>query len=312
MKILITGGGGFVGEHLVAELVARGHEPAVVGVANGSFLKKYNIPVHEADLLDFDNLCAVMSLESPDAVVHLAAQSNVPFSWENPVLTASVNINGTINVLLAVERAVPQAKILNVGSSDEYGIIAKCGQPLTEDMECQPQNPYSISKLCAEQMILKLAEKKHLNVLHVRPFNHFGPGQRKGFVVSDFASQIAEIESLKIPPVMIVGDLTAARDFLYVNDVVRAYAMILEADIANGVYNIASGIQVRISEILEKLLSFSKTKIEIQQDENKMRPSDVPIFVGSSLKLFSTTGWKPKYQVDDALLATLDYWRMCQ
>lgn len=312
MKVLITGGGGFVGEHLIKKLLSGGHAVSVVGLANGAFLQKYDLSVHEVDILNASALQNVVKLEKPDTVIHLAAQSNVPAAWENPALTASVNINGTINMLLAVVKEAPFAKILNVGSSDEYGLTAKCGLPLTEEMECKPQNPYSISKLCAEQMALKLAQKYSVNVIHLRPFNHFGPGQRKGFVVSDFASQIAEIEAGKKAAEIRVGDLSASRDFLFVEDVVNAYIKAAELSIPGGIYNICSGYARKIEDILKKLLSLSKHKITIAQDKEKIRPSEVPVFIGSFSKLSLAASWSPLSSFDDALLKTLNYWRNLQ
>ena len=242
MKILITGAGGFVGKHLIERLQKNHHDLAALGLGcdTEAFAQK-NIPLYAADILDEEAVQRCMDREKPDAVIHLAAISNVPLSWEKTGLTAEVNVKGTINVFLAFAHANPKGTFVNIGSSDEYGLTAKKGVPLTEDMPCQPQNPYAISKLCAEQMVLQLGEKYGVKVISTRSFNHFGPGQAKGFVVSDFASQIAEIERGEREPVMKVGDLSAWRDFSYVGDVVDAYARLLEKDAPAGVYNVCSG-----------------------------------------------------------------------
>ncbi len=309
MKILVTGAGGFVGEYLVRRLLSNGHQVTAMGIGNGAFLDELNVPIHEVDILDFDGVKSCMEATAPDAVIHLAAISNVGLSWEKPGLTIDVNIHGTVNVLQALADVNPSAVFLSIGSSDEYGLAAKAGVPLTEDVQCQPQNPYSISKYCAEQMVLQLGKKLGIKVIHTRSFNHFGPGQAKGFVTSDFASQIAAIERGEQEAVLSVGDLSACRDFTFVADVVEAYALLIECDAASGVYNICSGKARKMQEILDQLVSLSKAEIHVVKDPDKMRPSEVPYFVGSANKLKTATGWQPKYDFAHGMEAVLEYWR---
>lgn len=179
MKVLVTGAGGFVGEYLVKLLKAHNHDVVAIGINNGTFLKELSIPTHVVNILDYPVLRETMQNVVPDAVIHLAAVSNVPISWNKPGLTIDVNIHGTVNVLQALYEVNPKAKFLNIGSSDEYGLTAKCGKPLTEDMPCQPQNPYSISKYCTEQMVLQLGKKYGMNVISTRSFNHFEQDRHK-------------------------------------------------------------------------------------------------------------------------------------
>jgi len=309
MKILVTGAGGFVGEYLVRELMSRKHDIVAIGLHTSAFLKKNNIPMYKANILDFEAIKLCLKKERPDGIIHLAAQSNVQASWDKPTLTVDVNVNGTINVLKAIAEVYPQTRFLNIGSSDEYGITAKVGKPLTEDMVCLPQNPYSISKLCAEQMVLQLGKKYNVNVIHVRPFNHFGPGQQIGFVISDFSSQIANIEKGKIEPVLRVGDLSSCRDFTFVKDVVRAYVLLIESNRAVGVYNICSGKAQSIEGILQKLVGLSNLNIQIKKDEKKFRPVEVPFFVGCTDKLKSVINWQIEDDFETNLAKTLVWWR---
>lgn len=301
MKILVTGAGGFVGEYLVKLLKAHNHDIVAIGINNGTFLKELSIPTHVVNILDYPVLRETMQNVVPDAVIHLAAVSNVPISWNKPGLTIDVNIHGTVNVLQALYEVNPKAKFLNIGSSDEYGLTAKCGKPLTEDMPCQPQNPYSISKYCTEQMVLQLGKKYGMNVISTRSFNHFGPGQAKGFVVSDFASQIKAIEAGEQEPVIRVGDLSAARDFTFVSDVVEAYVSLIEKDVESGVYNVCSGKAMTVQEILAMMLHLSSKEIKVEIDEGKFRPSEVPFFVGCADKLSNATGWKVSTDIIDGL-----------
>lgn len=301
MKVLVTGAGGFVGEYLVKLLKAHNHDIVAIGINNGTFLKELSIPTHVVNILDYPVLRETMQNVVPDAVIHLAAVSNVPISWNKPGLTIDVNIHGTVNVLQALYEVNPKAKFLNIGSSDEYGLTAKCGKTLTEDMPCQPQNPYSISKYCTEQMVLQLGKKYGMNVISTRSFNHFGPGQAKGFVVSDFASQIKAIEAGEQEPVIRVGDLSAARDFTFVSDVVEAYVSLIEKDVESGVYNVCSGKAMTVQEILDMMLHLSSKEIKVELDEGKFRPSEVPFFVGCADKLSNATGWKVSTDIVDGL-----------
>lgn len=308
MKVLVTGAGGFVGQHLLNKLLMKKNEVVAINRKNNIFLSSLDIPVYETDILDFDTILNCMKKEKPDVLIHLAAQSNVGISWNKPILTASTNIEGSLNLYKAFFEVNPNGKFVNIGSSDEYGLTAKLGIPLVEEMECKPQNPYSISKYCTEQMILQLAKKDKVNVVSTRSFNHFGPGQNIGFVISDFASQVAKIKKGLVENKIFVGDLSASRDFLYIDDVVDAYIKIAENKIPNGVYNISSGIAIKIEYILNKLIEISNMNIEVIIDKNKFRPAEVKKFIGNSDKLKELVGWKPTVKFDDGLEKTLNYW----
>lgn len=309
MKIIVTGAGGFVGEYLVRLLLQRGHAVTAIGISNGVFLKKWSVPTYEIDILDSKKLSNCLKKERPDVVIHLAAISNVSISWNKPGLAIDVNIHGTVNVLEALWQANSQATFFNVGSSDEYGLAAVKGVSLTEDILCQPQNPYSISKYCAEQLVLQLGKRYGMHVIHVRPFNHFGPGQARGFVTSDFASQIAAIEKGEQSPIIRVGDLSAYRDFTFVSDVVNAYVGLIEKNVPSGVYNICSGKAQSIQEVLDTLISLSPVNISVEIDKDKFRPSEVPYFIGNCDKLKQETGWRPNYEFKKGMNMVLQYWR---
>lgn len=307
MRILVTGASGFVGGHLINHLKQK-HKVFATG-RSPKPLAALDVPYFCMDITDEDSIKKVLKESTPDAVFHLAAQSMVRLAWDDPANTFNINTIGTINLINSLKETSPLCRLITVGSSEEYGLTGKTGERLTEEHPCMPQNPYAISKLAMGQMALQLAKKHELETIHIRPFNHFGPGQQVGYVVSDFASQVAEIEQGLKPPVLRVGDLTAQRDFTDVRDVAAAYALLLEKSPLSGVYNVCSGITRSAGEILEHLLNCATVPITVEQDRNRMRPSEVPLFVGSYDKLNQATGWQPMRQFEDSILDTLNWWR---
>ena len=299
MRVLVTGAAGFVGRHLQPKLLRQGWEVLAAG--------------HDVmDITDASSIRCVVRDFRPDAVVHLAAQSRVGASWELPVQTAEVNILGSIKLYTEFAQQNPRGRFLYIGSSDVYGITAKKENLLTEDMPCVPQNPYSISKLAAEQMLTQMAHKYQTTVICTRSFNHYGPGQDCGFVVSDFASQLAAIKLGYREPIISVGNLSAEREFLYVEDVADAYIMLLSQDTAEGIYNVSAGKAVGIEQILAELMRIAQTDVEIVVDEKKLRPVDVKSFCGSNARL-AELGWQPQTLLQDGLEKTFEYWiRRCQ
>lgn len=309
MKVLVTGAGGFVGKYLVDNLIKNKCDVVAIGVNNGEYINSCGIRSHVINILDYTVLEETFKIEKPDAVIHLAAISNVPVSWDNPAITIDVNVKGAINVFLALANTNPNGIMLNIGSSDEYGLTAKKGIPLTEDMLCQPQNPYSISKYCTEQMLLQLSKKYGTKVISTRSFNHFGPGQATGFAIPDFASQIVKIERGRQEPIIKVGELSASRDFTYVEDIVEAYMALIMNDVESGVYNICSSKGRKIEDILFDLLKLSDVNIKVEIDSRKLRPVEVPMFIGDYNKIEKATGWQPKCDYWDSIKKVMNYYR---
>jgi len=306
-KALITGINGFVGRYLKENLQRQGYTVA------GTYLPE---PLHvmpenyyPVDLLKPQQIQEVIQIWQPDEIYHLAGQSSVALSWKMPAKTIEINVNGTLNLLEAVRLHKPDCKILIVGSSDEYGPVAQQDCPVNEGHPLQPVSPYGVSKLTQEKMAQLYAKSYGLHIVMVRPFNHIGPGQSKGFVVADFASRIAELEQGKAEPVLQVGNLHSFRDFTDVEDVVAAYVLLMQHGKAGEVYNVGSGKAVEIQRILEALLALSKVQIQVELDKERYRPADVPLVVCDNSKLVACTGWQPAKALQQTLQETLDYWR---
>lgn len=305
-SVIITGGNGFVGRHLIRELQNNWVGVKIVVWDTAVSDMPAGVEGIEVDITTPDTYTASLQAVKPDWLVHLAAIASNVTALKDPELTKRVNVDGTRMLLESVKQLSPDTKVFVTSTSDMYG--ANQAKPLSEMTldQCKPPNPYAMSKWEMEKVI----EKDFRNmVLRVRPFPHIGPGQGKGFVTADFASQVADIETGKQEPVMKVGNLTAQRDFTDVRDVVRAYRLLMEKGSLGEVYNIGSSRAIAVQAILDGLLSLATVKIAVEQDPARVRPSDTPILFGDTSKLQSATGWQPEIPLDQTLREILDYWR---
>ena len=301
MKVLIVGSEGFIGHHLCNEFADNGY--SVVRCD-----KRENAGVYKVDIMDINSVRGIVEKEKPDYIVNMAGQANVGLSWSKPQLTVELNTIGLINILEAVKAVDTKIRVVTVGSSDEYGNLEERGVNVTEETPINPITPYAISKQ-AQELFAQIYNKAYgMNVCMVRMFNLGGSGQMKGYLIADFASEIAEIEAGK-RDYMSVGNLRSARDFTHVKDACTAVRLIAERGYANEIYNIASGNTYKVQEILEKLVGMAKVRIDIRQDMTRMRPSDTPVVRGNHDKLTNHTGWIPQRNIEEVLKDALEYWR---
>ena len=308
MKSLIIGCAGFVGPYLIRHLRDDlGREVYVTKMPHEQISE--DVKVYDLNILDKDAVVALLKEIQPDEIFHLAAQSSVAVSWKNPALTVDVNVKGGVNVLEAIREAAPNARVLLIGSGEEYGHVRDEEMPITEENATRPGNIYAATKVCQNLLGAIYAEAYNLQVMMVRAFNHIGPNQMPIFVVADFCKQVAEIEAGRQEPVMKVGNLSARRDFTDVRDVVRAYGMIIEKGSAGETYNVGSGHAIAIQEILDKILAESKAEISVEKDPNKFRPVDVPVIEADTTKLREATGWEPQIPLTQTIKETVEYWR---
>ncbi len=313
-RALITGAAGFAGSHLVDLLVARGDLEVHGtlrpddGMDHLSHLVE-RLRVHRVDLRDDAQVSALMRAVEPDMLFHLAAQAAVGQSWERPANTLVTNITMQLHLLQATVAHGLTPRILVVGSADEYGRVTDADLPIDEDTPLRPLNPYAVSKIAQDMLGYQYHLSHGLHVVRVRPFNHIGPRQGTGFVVPDFARQLARIEARQQDPVMRVGDLSARRDFTDVRDMVRAYALALERGAPGAVYNIGSSRSHSIREILDMLLRLSTCEVRIEVDAERLRPSDVREAVCDCRSFRVDTGWAPTIGLEQSLRDVLDYWR---
>ena len=316
-RVLVTGANGFVGSHLVEYLLARGDEVHAMlrsfrsDPANLAHLDASKFAIHMADLTDESAVAGLVKSIQPTHIFHLAAQSYVPVSWEAPHATFTANLNGTLNLLEAVRRHAPKARVQVAGSSEEYGRVAADECPITEDQPLRPLSPYGVSKVAADALARQYAASYGLHVVVTRAFNHTGPRRGLVFAESEWALQIALIEMGNHDRVIMHGNLDAIRDYTDVRDVVRGYALALEHGRPGEVYNLCSGPAQapRMGEVLEALITAAAVPIATKQDPRRMRPSDVQILVGSATKARRELEWTPTILFAKTLSDLLQYWR---
>jgi len=312
LKALITGISGFVGSHL-AEYLLQETDWQVAGTIFGPDTNiaalRDRLELYPAELSRLEVMTFILERAQPDVIFHLAAQPLVSAAHRDPWGTLETNIRMNLNVLEGAARICPDCRVLIVGSSEEYGLVAPEDLPIDEETPLRPLNPYALSKVAQDLMGLQYHLTRRLHVIRARPFNHIGPRQRKGFVAPDFASQVAAIEAGLQPPFLEVGNLEARRDFSDVRDVVRAYVALIEQGRAGEVYNIGAGESHAIQEVLDTLLSLTHVPIQVRQDPERMRPSDVPDVVCDATRLREQTGWQPTIPFAQSLRDVLDYWR---
>ena len=311
-RILITGITGFIGSWL-AEYLLNEHD--VYGIARWRS-KTENIDhiidklhIVNADIRDGYSIQSVLQEVKPEYIFHLAAQSFVKESWNSPLETLGTNVLGTANILEAIIQVTSNATLVIAGSSEEYGMVYPSEIPIKETNPLRPMSPYGVSKVAVDKLGCLYFMSYGMKIIVVRPFNTSGPRRGEVFATSNFAKQIAEIEAGKKEPVIYVGNLEAQRDWSDVRDMVRAYWLVATKCKPGEVYNICRGKAWKISKMLDILLSFSSVPITVEQDPNRLRPSDVPILLGSAEKFKTITDWKSEIPFSRTLCDLLNYWR---
>lgn len=315
MKALITGITGFAGSHLAEYLLEHHPEVEVLGVHRWrSPLDNIEgildqVRLIEMDMKDFHSVYRTLEEVRPDAIFHLAAQSFVPTSWKAPADTIDTNLIGQTHIFEAI-RALELDPVIQIAcSSEEYGLVHPEETPIKESNPLRPLSPYAVSKVGQDFLAYQYFESYGLKAIRTRGFNHTGPRRGKPFVTSNFAMQLMRIEAGLQEPVIRVGNLDASRDFTDVRDMVRAYYLAVVKGKPGEVYNIASGTKITIRELLERLIELAGVDVKIEQDPDRMRPSDVEILLGDYSKFHADTGWKPEIPFEKTLRDTLEFWR---
>ena len=289
-RLLVTGATGFVGKHVDA------------AVQSGVFGDMEFVPAPaNLDIRDEDAVAAMVAALRPDAVLHLAAQSFVPRSFENPRETFDINLIGTLNLLRGLGRWGFKGRMVYVSSGDVYGQVPESALPVNEALPPQPRSPYAVSKIAAEQLCLQWQRTEGLDVMIARPFNHVGPGQDARFVLPGLAAQVVAIADGRSPAVVEAGDIDTTRDFTDVRDVVAAYAAMLQRGVTGAIYLVGSGSERRVRDLLAAMCALEGIDPAIHQDPAKMRPSEQRRMAADASRLRADTGWAPAISLEVTL-----------
>jgi GDP-4-dehydro-6-deoxy-D-mannose reductase len=292
VTVLVTGGHGFAGRHLLDVLRDQGEEVSAPGRT-------------ELDLLDADAVLAAVRTQAPATIFHLAALASVGRSWEAPGATIDANVRMTLNVLEAVRIEAPAAAVVLAGSGEVYGPPARL--PVDEDAPLRPQNPYAVSKAACDLLGGQYADAHGLCVIRTRAFNHAGPGQSDEYVVGTIARQVAAAELAGQPAELRTGNPDSARDFTDVRDVVRAY--LAAAKLPAGAYNVCSGRSATVRQLVELARAAARVEVLHSVDPARVRAHDVPEVRGSAQRLHEASGWEPAIPLDQTVADALESWR---
>lgn len=315
MRVLITGITGFAGRYLAAYLLRHGKAPEVHGLHRRRLTRETlsvlpgRARLHRADLTQPDAVRRILRKVRPERIYHLAAESYVPASWDDPAGLVGNNVLGELNLLEAVRREGLITRILVSGSSEEYGRVTGRDLPVDERTPLRPLSPYGASKIAQAHLAYPYGSRFGIAIVRTRAFSHTGPGQHERYAASGFARQVARIEAGLQEPVLRVGNLDAIRDFTDVRDIVRAYHLALERGEPGEVYNICSGQGRSIRWIVDHYVAHSRVKVRIVSDPSRVRSVDVPVMIGDAARFRKRTGWRPQIPLRRTLNELLDDWR---
>jgi dTDP-glucose 4,6-dehydratase len=307
--VLVTGAGGFIGGHLVAELVRRGASVRALVHYNSrnergtlDWLEPEvtaDVDVVLGDLRDVESV--QQAAEGADTILHLGAQIAIPYSFVNPRDFFETNVLGTLNVAQAALRGGAR-RVIHTSTSEVYGSARTV--PITLDHPIEPQSPYAASKVAADKLMDAWHRSYELPMTIVRPFNTYGPRQSARAVIPTIMSQALAGGTLRL------GSLTPRRDLTFVEDTVAGLLAAVDSPAAIGrTIQLGTGDDVAIGDIVELVGEILGRKLEVELDEARVRPaaSEVERLISDPSLAQELTGWSPKVELRDGLARTLDW-----
>lgn len=301
MKVLVTGASGFVGKHLVKELLAHGHTPILTTPEPYDFIDNRGHKLRSV----VANICNPKSMQDlirdaqPDGVVHLAGLAHVVEASRNPSLLVDVTVDGTKNICAAIDQnARSNIAFLYISSAFVYGTPKTPGSAyVNESSPVNPQSIYGLCKLAAEYVVRAFASERMTPYI-VRPFNHIGPGQNSSFVCPGFARRVSDAKSGDFIP---VGNLNSQRDFSDVRDIVCGYRLILEKRPSPHTFVLGSGHATKIQTIFDKFVTLSGKNLRPAVQADLLRNKDDMFFLADTQLMKTSTGWTPNISIDQSL-----------
>lgn len=325
MKVLVTGGTGFVGSHILDHLIAlqaKSDSTLEVYATRRYHLSRRDKVLHlqknvkwvDCDITDPIAVNRIISQIKPDRLFHMAAESFVSPSWDHPHRYMDVNYNGTVNILDALKNFAQDCRILIPGSGEEYGDILESELPISDRTPLRPVNPYAVTKIAQDLISYVYFRSYNLKVLRLRTFNHEGPRREHYFGIASYCYQIAKMELGLQELKLRVGHTGDKRNFTHVKDIVAAYFLAMEKLEPGDLYLVGTERDENIAtfaEVIERLVKISTLtkEVEIEKVPEYTRPTSVPYLLADAKKFSALTNWKATYTLDEILLDTLNYWR---
>jgi len=310
-KVLITGITGMIGKHLARLLQEEGLEVAGISRATSSlrYIREKSPYNHFAgDIMDVKFLQEVWKVFRPDLIYHLAAQAYNGESWKAEDTTYQLNIQGARNVFEVSREVTPSARIIPACSSAEYGEVPEEMIPINEDrVPLRPVTPYGVSKSAMEMMARQFHLNYEMDFVLPRLFIHLGPDHPPVTAIQNFARQLASIKMELQLPVIKVGNIETARDFVDVRDGVKALWLLAQKGKSGEVYNLCSGKAYTIKESLDMLIAISDLQVKIEIDKTLFRPSDEKLLLGDPSKI-EALGWKTVIPFEQTLSDIYNNW----
>jgi GDP-4-dehydro-6-deoxy-D-mannose reductase len=311
MRVLITGGSGFIGRYLAQKAVELGHEVVATYLAAAELdqihLSLPNVKWEPLDLRDRARVAQLVESSRAQAVFHLGAQAYAAKAWKNPAETFETNVLGTVHLYEALRRHPPSEGIFLASSAAAYGTVPAEKLPTSEETPLCPVNPYGVSKACQDMLSLQYALNFDLRIVRGRLFITTGPG-KTGDALNDFAQRVARLERAGRPAKLRVGNLDVRRDISDVRDVVRAIWTVFERGESRQPINIGAGESFAIRTIAETLLRRSRVPLTLEPDPTLLRPTDEPD-IRADITRLRALGYTPTLPIDRTVGDSLDYWR---
>jgi NAD dependent epimerase/dehydratase len=307
-RVLVTGGDGFIGSHLVDRLLAAGAAVRVLvhytpsGRLGWLHGREADVEILAGDVRDGERV--LQAVDGQEVVFHLAALIGIPYSYQSPESYVQTNVMGTYHVLNASRRAEIE-RVVHTSTSEVYGTALTV--PIDEAHPLQPQSPYSATKIGADMLAISFHRSFELPVAIVRPFNTYGPRQSTRAVIPSLLGQLfGEAERIR------VGTVSPTRDFNYVSDTVNGFLAVAGADRVTGeVVNIGSGREISIGDLIELLFEVTGQRKDIVVEDERIRPtgSEVHRLLCDNTRAREWAGWKPEVSLEEGLRATADWVR---
>jgi len=319
MNILITGGTGFVGSHMIDFILKYAIKPNqkiyctkrwMEDTKNLDHIDDDRLEFIDCDLLDASSIRRAVEISKPSKVFHFAAQSFPEVSFKIPVITLQTNTLGTTHLLESIKESEYNPVIVSISTSEVYGMPEEDEVPIKETNPIRAANPYSISKVGHDLMSQYYHKAYGMKIIITRMFSHEGARRGKQFALSSFAHQIALNEKGRGDGFIRHGNLESTRTYAHIDDAISAYWVCSNSDRFGEVYNIGGQQTCTVGDALNKLISMStRDDLEKKLDEDRLRPTDITLQIPDTSKFKQHFGWTPRKNLTNVCEDLLNYWR---